>query len=262
MIKMHEFSSGLRRTTEDEFLEFFRLSVIACRKLKELSSQLQQFQTGDLDEDEIFEIFENFNLMTQSIFVVTQGFTSVINAHNKYLIRTGKSLETLMNNINTIVDDVITPEEREIEILQNEISSVIGGLSYFLYMDFNMWAIEEVKEGEELEIDSVVYGYVESIVSRLGSSKKETIAKKLAALVKEVHGWMLDYKLKQEVFDEYPEEEEAFMRVVGPDYVEIPESALTIDVVRKVIDGKTSVEELLQMYQTTEGADNEVYAVI
>lgn len=262
MVKMHEFSTMLHKVTEDEFIEFFRQSVIACRKLKALSSQLQQFQEGDLDEEEIFEIFENFSLMTQPIFVVTQSFTSVVNANNKYLIRTGKSLEALMDNIHTIVDDIISPQEREVEILQNEISAVIGGLSYFLYMDFKMWEVEDVEAGEELEIDSVLYGYIESTANRSGASKKDHIAKSMAALVEEVHTLMLDYKLKQEVFDEYPEEEEAFMRVVGPDYVEIPESALTIDVVRKVIDRKISVEELLQMYSTSEDTENEVYAVI
>ena len=56
------------------------------------------------------------------------------------------------------------------------------------------------------------------------------------------------YKYRLDFFDEYPELEEKFESLLGPDYYNIPEDVLTKEIVQDVIDGNLPVDDFVRKY--------------
>ncbi len=236
MIVKHEQSGLVKVFPSSELSDFFCESVAACRKLKALYTDLEKFEQGELDEDDISDVFDDFRIMTDSILRLGVNYISCVNSLNKYLNQTTRTLEVLLENINKIVEFCQVPDESSLKILKKEIFSVIGGLSYFLINDFSVFNVlkERIAGEPNVEIDEIFNAYIE----------------KYNADIDEFGQWLLktmaDFRIHLEIFDAYPELERQFEEVVGPDYNLIPEGVLTKEIVLKVIEGEMSISELLE----------------
>ena len=105
---------------------------------------------------------------------------------------------------------------------------------YFVLQDFEIEdTLEGIASGGEYSIDEVFDGYLKA-----NSLSVEEFAETF-------NQYYQTYKFKLEVFDEHPELEEAFEKVVGPDYNLIPEGILTVELVEQIINGEIGVDTLI-----------------
>jgi len=237
MIKKHEKSTVVVNVSSEKLNEFFKECVSTIRCLKGLYGSITEFEGGSLGDDELYDILDDLYLKTSNIILVSDCFTSVIDAHNKYLRNTAYVLEKFTGNVRAIVDSGVYPNGQEVKILKEEVYSVVGGLSYFLVFDFAIKGLlDDLKSGiKSFSIDEVFAGYV----------KAHSL--NAVQLAMELYKCYEDFKFRLDVFEEYPEYEGDFERVMGPDYNLIPEGVLDIGMVREVISGSVTPAELLQM---------------
>lgn len=242
MIKKHERNSTIVGISNDRFEAFFNEAISAIYMLDPLYKDLCSFQDGLVEDEEIYESLEDLTLKVNDILVIADCFPSVIPANSKYLKKTAYALERFISNVRIIVDSGMYPSNQEVLILKDEIFTVIGGLAYFLLNDFGILEmLDNVMENKSsVDIDEIFASYVKST----GANALEVGCK-----LSEFHK---NYKFRLDLFDEYPEYEQSFEKLMGPDYNLIPDGVLTIEMVKQVIDGDISSASLIEMLTADE----------
>lgn len=236
MIKKHERNSTIVGISNDRFEAFFNEAISAIYMLDPLYKDLCSFQEGLVEDEEIYESLEDLTLKVNDILVIADCFPSVIPANSKYLKKTAYALERFIGNVRIIVDSGMYPSNQEVLIIKDEIFTVIGGLAYFLLNDFGILEmLDNVMENKNsVDIDEIFASYVKST----GANALEVGCK-----LSEFHK---NYKFRLDLFDEYPEYEQSFEKLMGPDYNLIPDGVLTIEMVKQVIDGDISSASLVE----------------
>lgn len=236
MIKKHERNSAIVSISNEKFDAFFSEAIATIYALDPLYKDLCSFQEGTVEDEEIYDNLEDLSLKVNNILVISECFPSVIPANSKYLKKTAFALEQLIENVRLIVDSGAYPDNQEVLILKDEIYTVIGGLAYFLLNDFSILEMLDgiAEKQSSVDIDEIFASYVKST----GANALE-----LGCKLSEFHR---NYKFRLDLFDEYPEYEQSFEKLMGPDYNLIPDGVLTIEMVRSVIDGEISSVELIE----------------
>ena len=242
MIKKHERNSTIVGISNDKFDAFFSDAISVIYTLDPLYKDLCNFQEGLVEDEEIYDNLEDLTLKVNNILVIAECFPSVIPANSKYLKKTAYALERLIENVRTIVDSGVYPSNQEVLVLKDEIFTVVGGLAYFLLNDFGIFEmLDGVMENKgSVDIDEIFASYVKST----GANALE-----LGCKLSEFHK---NYKFRLDLFDEYPEYEQSFEKLMGPDYNLIPDGVLTIEMVKQVIDGEISSTELVEKLNADE----------
>ena len=236
MVKKHESSIVIEEIPVDLFITFYNDAIRAISRLDTLYKQLTEFETEDIDEDELYDILDDFSIRISTVCQILHLAPSTDLSMNKYLLNTAESLEQLIENINNVVENGVYPSVGDVGILKREIYEVIGGLSYYTVVDFNVpEVLQSATNNETVSVDEVLDAYIKQ-----NSLDLTDFCKRLLKYYKE-------YRLKLEFFDEHPELEHEFELTVGPTYNVIPDGVLTVDLVQKVIDGEVSVSDLEAM---------------
>lgn len=235
MVKKHEKFSVVYDVPTEKYLEFFTDSTKVINALVELDEIFDEFIEGNSDVDDVFDALDELVLSCNSIYFVAASFSSVNESRNKYLRNTSEVLEVFNDNVTQITSVGRYPTEADIEILKKELYEVVGGLTYFLMYDYEIFdTLAEIEAGEvNYTIDEVFDGYLK--VNCLSVQEFTNVFVE----------YFKKYKFKLEIFDEHPELEEEFEKIVGPDYNLIPEGTLTIEVVQQIIAGTLSIENFL-----------------
>lgn len=237
MTKKHEVSNLIFAASKDDMGSFFDAAVRTICSLDKLYEVLVAFEDGDFTEDEVYDELVEYEFVdTNVLLTVGRGFVSITDSYNKYLNRTADVYEVLVSNVMQLVGDGRDPDNDDVDILKKEIAYVIGGLSYFLVCDFNI--ADTLKhynaDASNYEIDEVFDSYV----------KFNGLAVDDACML--LIEFSDRYKFRLDFFDGYPELEEPFMEITGPDYNLIPEGSLTIDIVKGIIEGKVRIDDFLE----------------
>lgn len=234
MVKKHETDSTIFTVPVERFSEFFASCVNTVSSLIELDELFNDFLDKNIEEDELFDALDDLSLDSDAIYFIAKSFSSINISRNKYLANTAELLKVFEDNVYKIVSVGRDPDKGDVLILQKELKRVVGGLVYFVLQDFEIEdTLEGIASGGEYSIDEVFDGYLKA-----NSLSVEEFAETF-------NQYYQTYKFKLEVFDEHPELEEAFEKVVGPDYNLIPEGILTVELVEQIINGEIGVDTLI-----------------
>lgn len=241
MIKKHESSNVIMRVTNEALYAFFTDAMTVESRLVFVHRVLSSFLNGESDEEDVFDCLDELRLPTNNITTVASCHPSTVLEYSKYLKRTSDVLSLFSQNVAMIVEKGIYPSEGDVQILEKEIVSIIGGLTYFLVSDFGIAdTLQQIKNGEDYDIDEIYDSYLKAnglSAEEVGEGLTEDYAK---------------YRLHFDFFDEYPELEGAFETAAGPGYNLIPEGVLNLDIVNKIISGDLTVEDVLEQVAAEE----------
>lgn len=246
MINEHKINALVYKASHEELLSFFNDCIVAITKLdslyKELKSMYDEngvFIADEDDQDDLFDSLDSLNLKISDIYTVGTMYTSTVDVYNKYISRTVLTLKMLVENVQSITNKGLLPADGDVQILMDEIFSVIGGLSYYVVNEF---AVDKTTAtlmenlNADYDIDSVYDAY-----AKRNGFDTQALYDFGTQLVK----YMTEYKYRFDLFDEYPELEGDFEKVVGPLYNIIPEEVLDYDTVVKIINGEIQPETLV-----------------
>ena len=233
MIIKHESNNTIRDLSENELIDFVDQAMKVIRNSKEILDALQQTADGDIDEDDELDLLESCHADDiKSLIVFKNTAASVYNSINYYVESLCDVILNNNRNIDEIVDSGVYVTDEWAEILKKENERIIGGLCYVLWYEFNVDSYYNTINDASPEIDQVLKGYFDTNNIDVASGIEALRADKET------------YKFKLMVFDEYPEKEDDFLRLMGPDIGGIDPEALTIELVNKVLSGDMTPQEL------------------
>lgn len=237
MIKKHLCGSKISKISTEEYLKFFtNMSDVVSKLIPVDEVLLQILNKEDVDEDDIYDDLDDFvcNINYDVLRDVARLLPAKILAYNKYLQRSVNTLITLVDNVKHLVKTGRTPDETETALLHKEFFSAIGGLTFFMVKEFDMHlTLMQSERGDaDVTVDEIVRAYCSSFNLDI------------PAYCNNLCTFSEAYRYHLDLFDEYPDLEEEFLKVVGPDYYNIPEGFLTKEIVDGVIAGTINFEDL------------------
>lgn len=239
MVKQHEINSIIARFKVEDLETFLAEGINAILKCRHLIDEISNYRGGEMDEDELLDVLDEFHLESMMLSKCSSGFFSVNRGVNHYLRKTVRSLDRLVRKITTVTESGCYPTDNELDIMLSEANAVVAGLSYILVFEF------EMKEtlatvGENTVEDEVVFNY-----RRKTSKTAESVVKSLIEISEK-------YKIKLEFFDSYPDLEEPFEAFMGPYLSSINPEHLTIELVTQLLAGEITAEEMFELVKADE----------
>lgn len=237
MLINHEIQTVVNNMRKDELFKCFTEAYTVACQLIELRSTLQQWKQGSLDDDELFDSIDELNYFSyNSLLDFSRWANSKDTILNKYLSRTMSYFEVVKKNVQIVSDSACVPTDEEYNLLLKGLYSIISGILYFIIHEFNLkTTILAAETKDDVPVDEIVSHYC-------ASTNKD-----LLDFVLSVCELGDKFKFKLDFFDDYPNKEEDFERVMGPLVVGIDEATLTISLVDDVIAGKITPAELLEI---------------
>ena len=160
---------------------------------------------------------------------------------NKYLDDVIERIKVAEKNLNIAIDLMLAIKPEELDSLIGRMYDLASGLYYFIIKEFDL---EDTILDEECQ-DEIVVKYC---------SKKRYDYKDFATkmVVKS-----REFKLKVDLFDEFPQYEDAFYDAVGVDIISIDQSKLTLEMLKQFFGKEITIEELIALCQKdyTDGFD-------
>lgn len=238
MVQQHEINSIIARFKVDDLVEFMSESIDAIRRCRHLLDEISNYQNGDLDEDELLDELDSFQLSTTLIARCSSGFFSVNAGINHYLRKTVSSISSLVYLINMITESGCYPTDAEIDKMITKATDVVAGLSYILVYEFKM--DETIATEDDPVEDEVVFSY------------RRRLNKGAIEVVKPIVETALKFKIKLEFFDAYPDLEEPFEAFMGPYISSIDQEKLSLELVNQLVSGEITADELFELVKQDE----------
>lgn len=223
-----------RKALEDSFAE--ALTLLRDAKTVYNTIRSLEHKTIDfMDATDKLEDYTGVDVHNLDVFRVLKS--SLSETINKYLERVFIDIDVYSRTLNAAVDCMFALQPNEIEYLEQKAYNVVSGMTFFCSFEFDMLGIiSSAEEGAEA-VDEVVQVYCR----RTGETAL-TIAKEIQTAMKE-------FKINFDVFDAFPELEEQFFNVMGPNITAVDPVMLTMELVQAVINGEITPELLIKEMQ-------------
>lgn len=226
--------------TKDQLKRVIGESINHIRLGLKLDVNLKKTDFADVyeKEDMELEVISQFaELATPSNLILMNQYcsasSSAINSRCKGFLRAIERVTTLCHSY-ALAYIPLTQNERE--ELCSELKELLSHGANFLYYQFNMDDfISSITDKEEPIVNVELASYC---------TDKKLKFSDVIKFTKDVNS---KYRATMEVFEEYPEYEEMFIGMVGPYYQDFEKymKLLTLDIVKLIISGIVSVEEVL-----------------
>lgn len=242
MIKEHLTGDLVTKINKDAILKMFNEVTKDYRVLKGFYKDLQDFKNGDIDEDDILDIFDSVKFVSaQSCAFSAKLQLCTIPAVNFYLGKTAKIFAQLESKIRSISDTYCAPDDKELDELIDLTYKVLSGICFLFWTDFDCFTTNKsLDAGEEPVFDEILYNHFAKF--SVSQEERHTLCSNFARDVKENAAV---FKIKLTVFDEAPEKEQEFSNIMGPDIALIDETLLTMQLVDELLGGNITPEQLL-----------------
>lgn len=179
----------------------------------------------DDDIDELLEIIEAAEI---------QNFDAIIKFYN-HCYSTWDSLNAYIKNTLVIIKEfnvIVTkyssswtcPSFRDLNTLSTYGKDIIKNLLFIVYFEFDMESVNCQEKDERFYIDEIY----DKFCKHYGLNPEE--------YTKSINDLRSIYKIKLNFFDEYPELEEPFEAMMGPNIINIDEDKITLDIVKQVLN--------------------------
>lgn len=240
MIKKHEINTAIGHPALTDLEGYLYEAISVTDQLVELLQSIHEFE-GTLDDDDLLDAIDTAAVIQiNGLHIFESCRLSVCSPINKYLSRTLSLMEDLLKLLEKYSISSMTPVDDDgddgLNMFKKMVQQCIGGLAHFICYEFFLFEYSDAtaEENEKPDIDEVYY----NVTSKSGRIDAREKAVELCALA-------IQFKQRLDIFDEYPEKEIEFDRIMGPFAVELNENALTIELITDVIDGKLTPQELL-----------------
>lgn len=234
MIIKHEFSNNITTPKREQFFSFFMQLKSGIEILKETLNIEDEAESGDLDP------FDELDALGMQKINDLQGLVNF--ARGSYSAKPAMYVcarDTLahLKNYNKLLSDYVGfgmfLDEESRAVLRNTSTKIISEMAYMLWFEFDLDVHEEKIANGEDYIDEIVKMYC------------DTYSVSVEQIVKFAKDTRQAFPFHLSIFDDYPELEEDFEAIMGPDLGALIGVDLTIEQVRKIISGAMTPEELL-----------------
>ncbi len=190
----------------------------------------------DDDIDELLEIIEAAEI---------QNFDAIVKFYN-HCYSTWDSLNAYIKNTLVIIKEfnvIVTkyssswtcPSFRDLNTLSTYGKDIIKNLLFIVYFEFDMESVNCQEKDERFYIDEIY----DKFCKHYGLNPEE--------YTKSINDLRSIYKIKLNFFDEYPELEEPFEAMMGPNIINIDEDKITLDIVKQVLKGDISDQQAYEI---------------
>lgn len=228
----HEVSSLSGEVAREAIVSTFEEAVTLYHDCKHIYDALNEYKVAGGDEldlmDEV-EPYKAFHLTSLAWFSSCKCSKNIL--VNKYLERVFCTISAFERNLSLAVDAAFCIQDDELDLLVKQSYDVVAGAIFFCLVEFDLFS--NIDDEKTAEVDEIVVSYCQRRMASLSDLQKELIEAS-----KQFHP-------KFDVFDANPEYEDEFQKIVGPAIVGIDESCLTTELVKQVILGEITVEELM-----------------
>ena len=257
MLKKHEYNGLLKHYTEEELVMVVSNLYNCLQKSVVIIDKIKKFQDNEIDE---FDLLDELELLTIGDVGYAREYaynaSSVSDAINR-VFRTlfGYALDkdnrdeglvkVMDDNIMTLVDVYAGIKDEEAKRMNEIARAVASNAAYALKFEFSLQDTMQsyLKHDNNIELADV-NAIMQQFCNRYSLNLIEEVEKilNLASI----------YKPVLPVFDAYPELEDSFERIVGPNLADVDPELLTLDIVMGVLQGIISPEELYTLFAETE----------
>ena len=232
-LKKHYLSEFAGTVPREFVVNSFREAVDLMQDCRKVYQLLQKYEDGEFDEFDLTDevgLYSSFYVSDLQMYCHCLCSTSVM--VNKYMKRTMEQYVSFSENLNKAIKACFCINEDEIKVLLSQAYNVISGVSFFCMVEFNLFdSIPDT--GDVVEMDEIAFSYC-----RLTNKDPNDF-------VRECHEFATSFRPKFDVFDSYPELELEFQKVMGPNIIGVNEEYLTLEMVKEVLSGVTSPEQLV-----------------
>ena len=258
IMKEHPVNLSIGRLGADDLLKFLNQSVAIITSMGNVDSEFKtvlenvkdsnSLEEGLTDDqiDELLELIEDSIIRDyDGIKVFYEHCYSTWEALNSYIRTTLFTIEAFNEISNKIVSSWTCPTIKEFKTLHNYCISIVTNLIFIIYFEFDMDSVNSEENGR-FYIDEIYDKYCKQY-----GFDPETCTQNMS----ELKGI---YKIRLDFFDEYPELEEPFETIMGPNLANTDEGKLTIGLVKQVLSGEISDSQLYDIvkYDDDDSAAN------
>ena len=245
IVKEHEANMSVGRLEPEDLLKFLNQSIAITKGLQNFDEELKELidrlstESGttsynlesiltDDEIDDLLELLEDSEIQNHDcINLFYSHCYSTWDSLNAYLRTTVFTIVEFNKLISKITNSWTCPTMEELKKSHNYARSILTNLLFIVYFEFDMDSVNNLVDGRYY-IDEIYNKYC----MQYGLDPEEHT--KVISVLKSV------YRIKLDIFDEYPELEEPFEAIMGPNYANIDEDKLTIEIVKGVISGEMS----------------------
>ena len=247
MLNKHDVSILALCFERDSLISALTEAYQVVQNCKNIESTIKEYTEGSIDEFDVIDTIQDcssFDLTDLEKFKTYRCSKKLI--VNKYLVRVFSDVETLLKKLKRAEDASFCITDDEVKDIQDSIYKVISGMIFFILVEFDVF--DCLNDNGDVVLDSIDE-IVVSYCQRYCKEPKDFLT--------ELCNDSKVYTLKFDVFDSNPELELPFQQVMGPSIVGVDEEQLTLDIVKKVIAGDISPEDLVaSMMSTSEGVED------
>lgn len=240
MVKRHSTNDTISKISKENLIGFYDECRTAIDVLLSLREAIEQYEDGSIDDEKLYDIVCNSDIVNYSnIDIYRWSVCSWLPAVNRYMGDLLLQIDTYNKKVTYFTENFLYLEPKDIEFFNSYTYLLLSGFIYIVYFDFRMFEIAGSDDGN-YDIDEIYDAYCKlNCIDPVEDS--ETVSK-LSKI----------YKFKLAIFDEYPEYEDDFEKILGPYRLEIDEEQLTVDMVRDLINEKISIEDLISLIPSVE----------
>lgn len=230
MVVNHKINKAIASIKKEHLTGFFDESRNSIEILTGLRDAFEAYEEGSMDSEDLYEVVCSSEIQAfyaEIYYLTASSFIPSISRHAMTLCEQIKQYNEKVKYFN---DNFLYLEDGDITTFRNYTYSILAGLLFIIYYDFHL---DDVFAGSD-DIDEIYDYYCKQ--NDLDPVSDAT----------DVNNLRKAYKLKIDIFDEYPEYENAYDSLVGPYRFDIDEDQLTIDHVKRLIAGEIDVFGLIR----------------
>lgn len=243
--KTYESNCTIKQLTIDEATAFLEQVIDIIDSLEAHQEFFTDYVNGDNDIDEFIENLETAEISDVKYLQMFDDYSSSLNAKiNCYFQDTFAELQSYLQIIHRYTYLGVEPTVDVAAKVQKRGYKIISTLSTIIFYEFSMDAYTATVNSNDTVICNIIDLYARS----LSITVDDVVAR--------VETWKNNYPIKLTLFDEYPEYYEPFIAAMGPYLIEIDEEKLTLEHVTGLINGKYSVDTIIQQCVTSTDVNN------
>lgn len=238
MVINHKINKAIASIKKEHLVGFFEESRNSIEILTALRDAFDAYEEGSMDADGLYETVSSSEIQAFYAEIYYLTASSFIPSISKHAMSLCKLICEYNEKVKYFNDNFLYLEDSDIATFRNYTYTILAGLLFIIYFDFHL---DDIVAGNE-DIDEI-YDYY---------CKQNDLVAALDAI--DVNNLRRVYRLKVDIFDEYPEYEDAYDAIVGPYRFDIDEEQLTIEHVKRLVSGEIDVFGLIREVPASEGA--------
>lgn len=241
--RKHEYNKVIQKFTTEDIHQYLSEAMSLVDNMLSIVCFSQKFLEGSIDDFEYFDSIDELGtLNTSTLDAVAFSRATQNEIVAKYLKETISIKDRLYNNISVVRKSGCFFDEEEASKIEAAARNVITGVIYTIVFDFNVFEFAQAVDAGEAEpvIDESFYMYCNS---------KGRQPEDLANACLDIFN---SFRLKLTWFENFPELEDEFYIVMGPNVIAVQDMELNEVDVRAVVNGELTPEDLLAKYNAEE----------